>query len=297
LDIDRYFQDRKELVDTALTKFVPLETNYPPTLCKAMRYGVLGGGKRIRPILAMAAFDAVGGKGDAIIPFACALELIHAYSLIHDDLPSMDDDDFRRGKPSVHKVFGEAMAILAGDALLAEAFRTMSQGALKHGIDPDIALDIIHEIALAVGFSGLVGGQVVDIESEGHDDVDLPTVEYIHTHKTGARILGSLRTGAKLGGASSKTLEALTRYGGRIGLAFQVVDDILNIVGESSALGKSVGSDEARKKATYPGLVGIEESKRLAGNLVDEAVSYLVPLQDRAEPLGEIARHLIRRTS
>jgi geranylgeranyl diphosphate synthase type II len=267
LNIDVYLRKRKNLIDEALVRLMPLETDYPQTLCKAMRYSVLGGGKRIRPILAMAAFDAVDGEGDAVIPFACALEFIHTYSIVHDDLPAMDDDDFRRGRPTVHKVFGEAVAILTGDALLAEAFRTMSRGAIEYGIDPDVAVDIIHEISQVAGYASLVAGQVVDIESEGRD-VDLPTVEYIHTHKTGALILGSLRTGAKLGGTSSEGLEAITRYGGRIGLAFQVVDDILDIVGESSKLGKHVGSDEARKKATYPGVVGIEESKRLAENLV-----------------------------
>ncbi len=296
MDVDVYLRERKQLIDAALAKLMPLEKDYPPTLCKAMRYSVLGGGKRIRPILAMAAFDAVGGTGEAIIPFACAVELIHTYSLIHDDLPAMDNDDFRRGKPTVHKVFGEAVAILAGDALLAEAFRTMSRGALDYGIDLEVTTDIILEISQTAGFSGLVGGQVVDIESEGQD-VDLPTVEYIHTHKTGALILGSLRAGAKLGGSSGDELEAITRYGGRIGLAFQVVDDILDIVGESSKLGKDVGSDEARNKATYPGVVGIEESKRLAENLVDEAVSHLTVLRNRAEPLEEIGRYLIRRTS
>jgi len=289
-------RDKKEQIDAALMKILPRETVYPSTLCKAMRYSVLGGGKRIRPALAMTAFDAVGGQGDAILPFACALELIHAYSLIHDDLPAMDNDDFRRGKPTVHRVFGEALAILAGDALLTEAFKTMSRGALDHGIDSGVAMGIIHEISVAAGFSGMVGGQVVDMESEGRD-VDLPTVEYIHTHKTGALILTSLRTGAKLGGTSLEKLEAITRYGERIGLAFQIVDDILDIVGEPSTLGKDVGSDEAQKKATYPDVVGIGESKRLAENLVEEAVACLSILQEKGEPLKEIARYMIRRAS
>jgi len=296
LDIDRYLRNRKELIDAALMKIVPNERDYPPKLCKAMRYSILNGGKRIRPILAMAAFDAVGGKGDTILPFACALELIHTYSLIHDDLPAMDDDDFRRGKPTVHRVFGEAVAILAGDGLLTGAFQTMSHGALEHGIDLEMSMEIIREISQTAGFSGLVGGQVMDIESEGRA-ADLPTVEYIHTHKTGALILASLRTGAKLGGASSDKLEAITRYGERIGLAFQIVDDILDVIGESSTLGKEVGSDEARKKATYPGVVGIEESKRLAENLVKEAIAHLTILEEKAEPLEEIARYLVRRTS
>lgn len=296
MDIDRYLRNRKELIDAALMKIVPNERDYPPKLCKAMRYSILNGGKRIRPILAMAAFDAVGGKGDTILPFACALELIHTYSLIHDDLPAMDDDDFRRGKPTVHRVFGEAVAILAGDGLLTGAFQTMSHGALEHGIDLEMSMEIIREISQTAGFSGLVGGQVMDIESEGRA-ADLPTVEYIHTHKTGALILASLRIGAKLGGASSDKLEAITRYGERIGLAFQIVDDILDVIGESSTLGKEVGSDEARKKATYPGVVGIEESKRLAENLVKEAIAHLTILEEKAEPLEEIARYLVRRTS
>ncbi len=296
LDVDRYLREKKELIDAALTKILPNERDYPPKLCKAMRYSILNGGKRIRPILAMAAFDAVGGRGEMILPFACALEFIHTYSLIHDDLPAMDDDDFRRGKPTVHKVFGEALAILAGDALLAGAFQSMSHGALEHGIDLEMSMEIIHEISQTAGFSGLVGGQVMDIESEGRA-ADLPTVEYIHTHKTGALILASLRTGAKLGGASSGKLVAITRYGERIGLAFQIVDDILNVIGESSILGKTVGSDEARKKATYPGVVGIEESKRLAENLVNEAIAHLTILEEKAGPLEEIARYLVRRTS
>ncbi len=296
MDIDLYLQERKKRIDAALTKILPLETDYPPALCKAIRYGVLGGGKRIRPILAMAAFDASDGQGDAILPFACALEFIHAYSLIHDDLPAMDDDDLRRGRPTVHRVFGEALAILTGDALLTEAFKTMSHASMEYRVDPEVAMGIIYEISLTAGARGLVGGQVVDIESEGRD-VDLPTVEYIHTHKTGALILACLRTGAKLGGASPEKLAAITRYGERVGLAFQIVDDILDVVGESSALGKPVGSDETRKKATYPGVVGIEESKRLAENLVKEAIVHLTLFEEEGEPLKEIARYLIRRTS
>ena len=295
-DIHLYLRDRKDRVDTGLNKLLPRETDYPPTLCKAMRYGVLNGGKRIRPILAIAAFEAGDGVGEAILPFACAIELIHAYSLIHDDLPAMDDDDFRRGKPTVHKVFGEAEAVLAGDALLTEAFRTICQGALEHGVDPKVAISIIHEISLTAGVRGLVGGQIVDMESEGQD-VDLPTIEYIHTHKTGALILASLRTGATLAKASPERLEAITRYGERVGLAFQIVDDVLDIVGNSTALGKPVRSDEARRKATYPGIVGIEESKRLAENLVEEAIVHLAILEGKGEPLREIARYLIQRTS
>ncbi len=296
MDIHVYLRDRKKRIDDALMEILPPETDYPQRLSKAMRYSVLGEGKRIRPVLAMAAFEAVDGQGEAILPFACALELIHAYSLIHDDLPAMDNDDFRRGKPTVHRVFGEALAILTGDALLTEAFKHMSRGALDHEIDPELALGVIDEISLAAGFRGMVGGQVVDMESEGQN-VDLPKVAYIHTHKTGALIVASLRAGARLGGSSSEELEAITRYGERIGLAFQIVDDILDVVGEPATLGKDVGSDEARKKATYPDVVGIGESKRLAENLVREAVACLTIFQERGEPLQEIASYLLRRAS
>jgi len=296
VDIETYLRDRKKRIDSVLATFLPSERDYPPTLCEAIRYGVMGGGKRIRPVLAMAAFDAGGGQGDVILPFACALEFIHAYSLIHDDLPAMDDDDLRRGRPTVHKVFGEAVAILAGDALLAEAFRTMSRGALDHGINPDVAVEIVHDVAVAAGWGGLVGGQTVDLESEGRD-IDLSTLEYIHRHKTGALILTSLRTGARLSGISSENLEAITRYGEKVGLAFQIADDLLDVVGDSATLGKQVGSDEAKKKATYPAFAGVEASRRLAQNLVDEAVSCLTVFEERGEPLRQIASFVIRRSS
>jgi geranylgeranyl diphosphate synthase type II len=261
-----------------------------------MRYSVLGGGKRIRPILAIASFEAVGGETEAILPFACALEMVHAYSLIHDDLPAMDNDNIRRGRPTTHRVFGEAIAILAGDALLTEAFQTMSRGALDHDIDAALAIDIVREISFAAGAKGMVAGQVVDMESEGRE-VNLPTVEYIHTHKTGALILASVRTGAKLGQASSDQLGAITRYGERIGLAFQIVDDVLNLTGQKSELGKNVRSDEARKKATYPALVGVVESKRLAEGLLVEAIASIKILGKNADPLRGIAQYLIRRRS
>lgn len=295
MNIHLYLQEKKELIDAALTKILPRETDYPQTLCKAIRYSVMTGGKRIRPILALAAFDATRGRGKAILSFACALELIHAYSLIHDDLPAMDDDDFRRGRPTVHRVFGEAQAILAGDALLAEAFKTMSRAVLDHQVDSLVAISIIDEVATAAGFRGLVGGQAVDVASEGRE-VNLPTVEYIHAHKTGALILASVRTGARLGGATESELEAMTQYGERIGLAFQIVDDVLNVVGESSTLGKPVGSDETKKKATYPLVVGVEDSKGVAEGLVKEAISHLSVFGKHGEPLKEIARYLIRRT-
>ncbi len=261
-----------------------------------MRYSVLNGGKRIRPILAIAAFDVVGGYGDSIFPFACALEMIHSYSLVHDDLPAMDDDDFRRGRPTTHRVFGEAVAILAGDALLTEAFRMISRGVLEYRVDPTLAIEIIQEIAWSAGYSGMVGGQVVDMESQGKG-VDLPTVEYIHTHKTGALIVASLRTGAKLGKCSPEQLDAISRYGERIGLVFQVIDDILDVVGDRSVLGKDVGSDGEKEKATYPAVLGIVESRRLAASLAEAGIDSLQMFRDKAEPLREIARFIVERAS
>jgi geranylgeranyl diphosphate synthase type II len=208
----------------------------------------------------------------------------------------MDNDDFRRGRPTTHRVYGDAMAILAGDALLTAAFQMIGRGALEKNLDPTLAIDVVREVSLASGFSGMVGGQAVDMEFEGRE-VDLPTVEYIHTHKTGALILASLRTGAKFGQASPKQLEAVTKYGERIGLAFQIVDDVLNVTGLRTELGKSIGSDEARKKATYPALVGVIESKRLAEGLVEEAISSIATLGNSADPLREIARYLVSRES
>ncbi len=302
MDIKRYLQEKKEIVDSALEKYFPNRSEssgegvFPASLHQAIRYSLFAGGKRIRPILSMAAFEAVGGKGDGILPFACALELIHTYSLIHDDLPALDDDDTRRGRPTCHKVFGEAIGILAGDALLTEAFNLMTNLPIQEFSlrDGGKVLDVIHEVAQAAGMSGMVGGQVLDIESEGKE-VDLPMIEYIHTHKTGALILVSVRAGAKLGGAKEETLKAFTYYGERIGLAFQIADDILNVEGKVSLLGKKTGSDLSRGKATYPSLLGLEESKRRAKDLVESAVEAIRPFGPEAEPLREIARFVLSR--
>jgi len=302
MDIRRYLQEKKLIVDSALERYFPNapedegERNPSNSLHKAIRHSLLDGGKRIRPILSIAAFEAVGGKGDHILPFACALEMIHTYSLIHDDLPAMDNDDFRRGKPTCHKMFGEAIGILAGDGLLTEAFKLMTTRSTWDGPSNDKALilDVVHEIAQAAGISGMVGGQVADIESEGKE-IDLPLLQYIHTHKTGAMILASIRVGARLGGASGETLQAFTRYAERIGLAFQIIDDILNVEGKAIALGKSTGTDLSRGKATYPSLLGLEESKRRATELVQLAVESLKPYGPEADPLREIARFIIAR--
>jgi geranylgeranyl diphosphate synthase type II len=296
MDIKIYLNKKKEIVDAALERYLPKSNESQTTLHKAIRYSLFAGGKRIRPILSMAAFEAVGENGDGILPFACGLEMIHTYSLIHDDLPAVDNDDYRRGKLTCHKVFGEAIAILAGDALLTEAFQLMTRKLLPAPLPAreGLILELVNEVARAAGVSGMVAGQVVDIESEGKE-IDLPTLEYLHTHKTGKMILVSIKVGARLGGAKGDPLHALTQYGERIGLAFQIADDILNVEGKPDVLGKSTGSDVTRKKATYPGLLGLEESKRRAAELVERAIDALNPFGPQADPLREIARFIVAR--
>jgi len=296
MDIKRYLQEKKEIVDSALERYFPREEEFPSTLQEAIRYSLFAGGKRIRPILSMASFEAVGGKGDKILPFACALEMIHTYSLIHDDLPAIDNDDYRRGKPTCHKVFGVAIAILAGDGLLTEAFRLMTTRPAQDrpSGDKELILDLINEVAQAAGVLGMVGGQVADVESEGKV-ADLPMVQYIHTHKTGAMILVSVRVGSKLGGAKGGILNALTSYGESLGLAFQIIDDILNVKGKAALMGKKTGSDLLKGKATYPSVLGVEESKRRAHELVGLAVDALSQLGPEADSLREIARFVITR--
>ncbi|UFS70895.1 polyprenyl synthetase family protein [Geomonas sp. RF6] len=296
MDLKDYLKKRCQMVDEALEHVLPHADELPKSLHSSMRYSVFAGGKRVRPVLVLAACDAVGGDTAQAMPAACALEMIHTYSLIHDDLPAMDDDDFRRGNPTNHKVYGEATAILAGDALLTEAFILLSRP--DKGADPAARLRVIHEIAVASGSHGMVGGQVVDMESEGGDvEIDLALLSYIHTHKTGALIRASVRAGAILGGASDDALKALTRYGDAIGLAFQIADDILDMEGTTEELGKDAGSDEARGKATYPRLVGLDASKQRARELVDIALESLSAFDERAEPLRAIASYIVQRKS
>jgi geranylgeranyl diphosphate synthase type II len=302
MDIKKYLQEKKEIVDSALERYFPSqpvvdrEEGFPISLHRAIRHSLFAGGKRIRPILSIASFEAAGGTGDGILPFACAIEMIHTYSLIHDDLPALDNDDYRRGKPTCHKVFGEAIGILAGDALLTEAFKLMTNRPVRNGVSggEGQVLDLINEVAQAAGMLGMVGGQVVDIESEGKE-VDLPTIQYIHTRKTGALILASVRVGAKLGTDNEETLRAFTRYGERVGLAFQIADDILNVEGKAHLLGKNTGGDLSKRKATYPSLLGIGESKRRAKELVELAVNALTPFGPETDPLREIAWFIISR--
>jgi len=295
MDLKLYLKEQCARIDAALDRYLPKETELPHSVHKAMRYSVFAGGKRVRPILMLAACQAVGGDTGRAIPTACAMEMIHTYSLIHDDLPAMDDDDFRRGNPTNHKVFGEAIAILAGDALLTEAFKLTSDPRFAAECDPAARLAVIHEIATCAGSYGMVGGQVVDMESEGAPDIDLPTVQYIHTHKTGALIKASVVAGAILGGADAKALAAITRYGEAAGLAFQIADDILDIVGTTEEIGKDAGSDQARGKATYPAVIGLADAKVEAQNMMDEALQALQIFGSEAEPLREIARYIVNR--
>lgn len=295
MELKDYLKQRCQLVDQALDGFLPEAGELPASLHDSMRYSVFAGGKRVRPVLLLAACETVGGNIDLALPAACAMEMIHTYSLIHDDLPAMDDDDFRRGNATNHKVYGEATAILAGDALLTEAFILLSR--CPEGGDPAARLRVIHEISQASGSRGMVGGQMVDMESEGKHDIDLALLSYIHTHKTGALIRASVRAGAILGGATEQGLVALTRYGDAIGLAFQIADDILDVEGTTEQLGKDAGSDQARGKATYPALVGLEASKQRAQELVQMALDALASFDERAEPLRAIASYIVKRNS
>ncbi len=295
MELKPYLKEKIALVDAALEQYLPKEEERPQSIHKAMRYSIFAGGKRVRPVLMLAACEAVGGQIDTSMPAACAMEMIHTYSLIHDDLPAMDDDDFRRGRPTNHKVFGEAIAILAGDGLLTEAFKLMSDPRFAAGLSPEARLAVIHEIATCAGTYGMVGGQVVDMESEGKPDMDLPTVQYIHTHKTGALIKASVVAGALLGGADEKQLAAIRRYGEAAGLAFQIADDILDIEGTTEEIGKDAGSDEARGKATYPAVMGLAAAKQEAQAMMDEAMLALEPLGSAAEPLRAIARYIVER--
>ena len=281
-DYLRYASGR---VNHALDALLPTEQDVPGELHKAERYSLFAGGKRLRPALCIAAYEACGGTGDAVLPAACALEMVHTFSLIHDDLPCMDDDDFRRGRPTNHKVFGEAMAVLAGDAMLVQAFGLVAGTGNA---------DCVKSLADALGSTGMLGGQVVDILSEGKQ-VDLATVEYIHRHKTAALIAGSLVMGAQLADADAAVVEGLREFGFKIGLGFQIVDDCLDLEQTTEVLGKDAGSDVANGKATWPALVGLEESKHRAVELIETAVADLRALPVDGAALEAIARYIFTR--
>jgi len=293
--IEQELVRRAREIDQLLTEFLPSENGYPPVIHQAMRYSVLAGGKRLRPILVMAAAEAVGGNLRSVQPVAVALEFIHTYSLIHDDLPAMDNDDFRRGKPTCHKIFGEAAAILAGDALLTLAFEVLAKSASTCGSPPpSVVLQVIQEVAQAAGTLGMIGGQVVDLESEGQPIAET-TLEYIHRHKTGALIRASVRAGALFSGANSDDLADLTEYAEDFGLAFQIADDILDVVGDERKLGKPIGSDLRNEKSTFPSLYGLEQSRKIAQDSVTRAVARLVRFGGRARFLKELVEHVIER--
>jgi len=294
-DLEAYLKDKRVLVDAALERFLPGEDIQPPTVHRAMRYSVLAGGKRLRPILVIAGAEAVGAPPATVMPTACALEMIHTYSLIHDDLPAMDDDDYRRGRLTNHKVFGDAVAILAGDALLTLAFKLVADNAALVS-DPRVVCDVVAAIAEASGTFGMVGGQVVDIESEGKA-ITPETLEYIHRHKTAALLRGSLWVGARLGGADAAALAAIDDAGQSLGLAFQIVDDILDVEGSLEALGKTAGSDARKQKATYPAVHGLEVSRREARRLIEQAKGRLAVFGDRATPIRALADFVVERKS
>jgi geranylgeranyl diphosphate synthase type II len=292
--LETYLQARCELVNAALNSYLPGNETLAGRLHEAMRYSVFAGGKRIRPLLLLAACEVLGGEVAQALPAACAIEMVHSYSLIHDDLPAMDDDALRRGKPTNHKVFGEAMAILAGDALLTEAFVLLSHPQVLQQVSAEGRCRILHLLAKSSGSRGMVGGQVVDMESEERQ-IDLPTLEYIHTHKTGALILAAIEMGAIIGGADAEQLRAFKRYGEAVGLAFQIGDDILDIVADQDLLGKDVGSDQQRGKATYPALMGLDAARQRKDELFSLAVQSLEPLGAAARRLREIAAFIVNR--
>lgn len=290
-----YLQDRRKIVEEALQRYLPGEDNIPADIYKAVRYSVFAGGKRIRPILCLAAVEAVGGDMAPAMPVACALELIHTYSLIHDDLPAMDNDDFRRGKLTCHKVFGEDIAILAGDALLTEAFVLLSR-AEKVRLPAERRLAVIQEIAQAAGISGMIGGQTLDVVS-GKSVPDENTLYEIHRRKTGALIVAAVKSGAIVSNARENKIQALAKYGINVGLAFQIADDILNVEGNRELMGKETGSDAIRDKLTYPSLLGLNLAKEKLAKYIDEAIASLSDFDERARPLFVIARYIMERKS
>jgi geranylgeranyl diphosphate synthase type II len=294
-DPREYFAAKRLVIDRALERCLPSEQVFPQSLHRAMRYSVVDGGKRFRPMLCVAAFECCGGSGDAVIPVACALELIHAYSLIHDDLPCMDDDDLRRGKPTSHKVFGEAVAILAGDGLLSFAVELLVTDGARL-LTPARTVRILADILKAAGPEGMVAGQVADIESQGLA-VDAERVRYIHSHKTGALIGSSARCGAVAAGAIESVIERISTYGNRLGLAFQIMDDILDAEGAFGQLKSGSGLDRKKQKLTYPAVFGLEESKVAAAKLAKEAKEAIVPLGASGKPLEFLADLVVNRSS
>lgn len=292
VNLKEYLRTRQKLIDRALDRYLPKTSTKPVTLHKAMRYSLFAGGKRLRPILCLAAAEACRGNIDNALPLACAFECIHTYSLVHDDLPSMDNDDFRRGRPTCHKVFGDGIAVLAGDALLTIAFEIVSNAKPTPRYDISI---LLREIAVAAGSKRLIAGQVADLEAEGKR-VKRDQLRFIHENKTAAILKSSVRLGAMSANADARRLSSITQFGKRLGLAFQVIDDILDVTQTSEILGKSAGKDVAAKKATYPAVIGLEKSRAEARRLTRQAHDALsVFREDDAEVLHALANYLLER--
>ncbi|WP_414588650.1 geranylgeranyl diphosphate synthase CrtE [Scytonema sp. PCC 10023] len=290
-DLRAYLKERQKLCEAALDKAIPIR--YPEKIYEAMRYSLLAGGKRLRPILCLATCEMMGGTIEMALATACAVEMIHTMSLIHDDLPAMDNDDYRRGKLTNHKVYGEDIAILAGDGLLAYAFEYV----ITHtqNVPLERVVQVIAHLGRATGATGLVGGQVLDLESEGKTDISLETLSFIHSHKTGALLEACVVCGGILGGASSEDVQRLSRYSQNIGLAFQIIDDILDITATREQLGKTAGKDQKAQKVTYPSLWGLEESKQKAQQLIEDACAELEPFGEKSLPLKELAHFITNR--
>lgn len=285
------WQNKRALVEAALVRELREKEAFDARLAESMKYSLMAGGKRLRPILLMASADAAGGRGEDYLPAACALEMIHTYSLIHDDLPAMDNDDYRRGKPTNHVIYGAGLATLAGDALLTLAFETLTR---QKGVNAETLIRVVREISVAAGANGMVGGQALDLASEGKH-ISRETLYRMHMAKTGALFHSAIRSGAILAGASDNTLTALTEYADAFGLAFQITDDILDVTGDEETIGKPVGSDERNHKSTYVTLTSLDEAKALARETVDRARRALLPLGGKAEFLDELAEYLIAR--
>lgn len=290
-DLRAYLKERQKLCEAALDKSISIR--YPEKIYEAMRYSLMAGGKRLRPILCLAACEMMGGTIDMAMATACAVEMIHTMSLIHDDLPAMDNDDYRRGKLTNHKVYGDDIAILAGDGLLAYAFEYVITHT--HNVPLERVTQVIARLGHATGATGLVGGQVLDLESEGKTDISLETLNFIHRHKTGALLEACVVCGGIIAGASSTEVQRLSRYSQNIGLAFQIIDDILDITQTDEQLGKTAGKDQQAQKVTYPSLWGLEESQQKAQELVEDACAELEPFGDKALPLKELAYFITSR--
>jgi geranylgeranyl diphosphate synthase type II len=294
--LEGYLAERAVIVERELRRLMMAPEGPASRLFEAMRYSLLAGGKRLRPILALAACDAVGGRLEAALGFGCAVEMIHTYSLIHDDLPCMDDDDLRRGRPTNHKVYGEAIATLAGDGLLTDAFKVLARSAAFSAVSATAMIETISDLAEAAGSAGMVGGQVIDLMGEGRV-LTLAELEVLHGKKTGALFVAALSGGARLGGGTAEQIAALREYARKLGLAFQVADDLLDVVSTAEQIGKRTQKDEARGKATYPSLIGVEGSRQMARDLAADALQAIVGFDHRAAPLRALASYAVERRS